>query len=373
MDALHWVRLDGRFGTDRADRAWVPPISLPRLRQTVNERSASLLNRTQYPSDLIALVVPASVSSLLLPLGLCPRPLASAVAIQSSPPLPHAWMPGVRSCAQPLFLPSTEDGQTVVAIEITRRSEPPASMRQARLRRLEAAQELFIENLLGEGAIYVLSEDHREIGYAITDRADWLLEIHIEDKSLPLAEQALEVLMRTLGIRRILTQSFDPLAMFLGLARGAPAKTGGLLYRVIVDPGFEPRSDIIASAGRSEDVGALAALSDDFFHDRQHIHAYLAAEGLIAYRDMSGTLIGAGVLKAAIPGLKDVDIGMIVSQALRRRGYGVYIVRHLKAHCLSLDLHPVCGCAIENIASQRTLERAGFASVHRSVEFALLG
>jgi len=72
---------------------------------------------------------------------------------------------------------------------------------------------------------------------------DWLLEIHIEDVSLPHAEQALEVLVRTLGIRHMLAQSFDPLAMFLGLARGSPAITSGLLYRVIVDPGFEPRSD----------------------------------------------------------------------------------------------------------------------------------
>jgi hypothetical protein len=35
MDAVHWVRLDSRFGTDRADRAGLPPISLSRLRQTV--------------------------------------------------------------------------------------------------------------------------------------------------------------------------------------------------------------------------------------------------------------------------------------------------------------------------------------------------
>jgi hypothetical protein len=32
MDAVHWVRLDSRFGTDRSHRAGIPPISLPRLR-----------------------------------------------------------------------------------------------------------------------------------------------------------------------------------------------------------------------------------------------------------------------------------------------------------------------------------------------------
>jgi len=61
---------------------------------------------------------------------------------------------------------------------------------------------------------------------------------------------------------------------------------------VIVDPGFEPRRDIIACPGRSEDVDALAALSDDFFHDRQHINACLAVDGLMVYRD-AGRCSGA--------------------------------------------------------------------------------
>jgi DNA N-6-adenine-methyltransferase (Dam) len=35
IDAVHWVRLDSRFGAERADHSRLPPISLSRLRQTV--------------------------------------------------------------------------------------------------------------------------------------------------------------------------------------------------------------------------------------------------------------------------------------------------------------------------------------------------
>jgi transposase-like protein len=48
---VHWVRLGGCFGTERADGTGLPPISLSRLRQTVQ------LNPTRYRSDVIALVV----------------------------------------------------------------------------------------------------------------------------------------------------------------------------------------------------------------------------------------------------------------------------------------------------------------------------
>lgn len=184
-------------------------------------------------------------------------------------------------------------------------------------------------------------------------------------------QRALGALAQSLGVRRLIAQSFDPLAISLALASGGPPVTRGLLYRVIVDPAFEPRSDIAARPGLDADVAELAALGDDFFSGAPEIEAYIAADGLMTYRSAAGTLIGAGVLKTVIAGMEGVDIGMVVGPAHRRRGYGRYIVSHLKAHCLASGWRPICGCAVGNIASQRTLERAGFASIHRLVEFSL--
>ncbi len=244
-------------------------------------------------------------------------------------------------------------------------------MRQDRLRRLSAPQELFVENLVTNGAVYILERAGGEIGYAITNSGDRIVEFHIEDFELSHAGHALDALVEMFGARSILAQSFDPLLMFLGLACGSAPVTQGLFYRVIADPGFEPRSDIIARPGQSGDIVELAALSDDFFDDTKEIDAYRAADGLMVYRDAGGNLIGAGVFKPVVDGMDGVDIGMVVSPRHRRRGYGAYMVRHLKAHCLARGWRPICGCSIDNIASQRALERAGFASAHRLVEFAI--
>jgi hypothetical protein len=53
IDAMHWVRLDSRFGAERADRARLPPIRCRDCGKQFNERSESLLDRTQYASDVI--------------------------------------------------------------------------------------------------------------------------------------------------------------------------------------------------------------------------------------------------------------------------------------------------------------------------------
>jgi putative transposase len=54
---MHCVRVGGRFGAERAHCSGLPPISLSRLRQAFQQRSAGSLNRTQYSSDVIVLVV----------------------------------------------------------------------------------------------------------------------------------------------------------------------------------------------------------------------------------------------------------------------------------------------------------------------------
>lgn len=54
------------------------------------------------------------------------------------------------------------------------------------------------------------------------------------------------------------------------------------------------------------------------------------------------------------------DIYMEVNSEFRRRGFGAYIVQELKALCHRQGKLPVCRCNVTNLASQYTLQRAGF-------------
>lgn len=240
-------------------------------------------------------------------------------------------------------------------------------MRASRLDRLAAPQELFLENCVARGRTLAIELDQRPAGYAVIED-DAIVEFHIEDERLSEAGTALEALIAQEGVKRLLVQSFDPLALSLCLARRRP-QTAGILFRVITDRLFQPRSDIIASSAARSDVAALAGLSDDFFDDHSEIITYIDSGGLIVYRDRQGKLIGAGVMRDVIPGRAGTDIGMVVTPALRRSGYGTYIIRHLKQSCLERGLLPICGCDADNIASQRTLQRAGFASIHQLLKF----
>ena len=255
-------------------------------------------------------------------------------------------------------------------VEISRRSRPPERLRRERLLGLCEPQELYVENMVADGAAYAFAREGREFGYAVLHESGDIVEFYVEEAELASAWPLFAHFVRTTGASGVLAQSFDPLLMLLGLGCETAAHTQALLYRVVADSSFQPRADIVASPGSPGDIAGLAALSDDFFDDRPEIEGFLAAEGLLVYRDAHGDLIGAGVIKQVVAGIDGFDIGMVVAPRYRRRGYGAHIVRSLKAHCLARGWRPICGCAHDNFASRRTLERAGFASVHRLVEFA---
>jgi GNAT superfamily N-acetyltransferase len=57
------------------------------------------------------------------------------------------------------------------------------------------------------------------------------------------------------------------------------------------------------------------------------------------------------------------DVHMEVPEPLRRRGFGTYLVQELKRACYALGAVPAARCNTTNVASWRTLQKAGFVPV----------
>jgi GNAT superfamily N-acetyltransferase len=57
------------------------------------------------------------------------------------------------------------------------------------------------------------------------------------------------------------------------------------------------------------------------------------------------------------------DIYMEINEPFRRRGFGSYLVQELKRECYRLGAIPCARCSPNNLASRKTLQRAGFVPV----------
>jgi len=254
-------------------------------------------------------------------------------------------------------------------ISFVQRSALDPALRADYLDRLPEPQELFVEDLVAGGRYWSIRRGGGEIGYAVIHGDDTLVELHLSRGDTRHIGQTFHELISRLGVTRVLAKTFDATLMFAALTRPWPFQTVGMLYRVIADPGFSEDARIQARAATLADLATLLDLGADFFDGPAEIEAYMRMDGLMIYQTRQDGPIGAGVMKRVIAGRDDIDIGMVVGPTHRRRGFGAHIIAHLKHHCLARGGRPICGCAVDNIASQRTLERAGFASRHRLVEF----
>jgi GNAT superfamily N-acetyltransferase len=54
-----------------------------------------------------------------------------------------------------------------------------------------------------------------------------------------------------------------------------------------------------------------------------------------------------------------VDLAMEVTESVRRRGFGSYIIQELKCAAYELGAIPGARCSPSNVASRRTLQKAG--------------
>jgi predicted acetyltransferase len=84
-----------------------------------------------------------------------------------------------------------------------------------------------------------------------------------------------------------------------------------------------------------------------------------------------GVILGIGECRHSKTQKPYADVGMITNYQHRQRGIGVFVLAQLKESCYSHYVKPICSCAFDNIASRKTIEKAGFITQHRILDIQL--
>jgi len=143
----------------------------------------------------------------------------------------------------------------------------------------------------------------------------------------------------------------------------------GVLYRDYEDVEiYQPENISEVRIASLSDFKEIAEIKDEVFDNDKEVEEYIKKEAVFVFKD-GESLIGFGIFHPAVKGRNSYDIGMAVAPDYRRKGYGAFILNYLKKHCIKNNWRPTCGCAIENISSQKTIEKIGFTSKHNMLEF----
>jgi GNAT superfamily N-acetyltransferase len=239
------------------------------------------------------------------------------------------------------------------------------------LNSLPEFQELFLEIMIREGDCYLLQLNGEEMGYAIVNTRGVLIEFYVRKNYLRYSQAFFTKLLNDLSISELYCKSFDALLLKNCMLHALPYTVIGVLYRgyaeasIPLDPEVRLEKAGLSSKtfllGQDDSIKELFETEQQLLEFIQNEHVFLAF-----HKD---AFIGCGMVLRTHPDWDFCDLGVWVEPSCRGKSRGSQILLYLRAFALQNALRPSCGCAIENRASQKMIEKSGFVSRHAMLCF----
>jgi len=239
------------------------------------------------------------------------------------------------------------------------------------LNSLPEFQELFIELMICNSDYYVFLEDNNEIGYAIRNNDGVLIEFYVSDKYIPDSNEIFRQLLEDLSITNIYCKSFDSLLLSNCLLKLLPYSILGLLYRDYFEPLINKDSSLKMKRADLSSVGLMMRQDDsikELFETEQQLIDFIKNENVFEFYK-NEEFVGCGMVIRTHPEWSFCDLGVWVNPSKRGNAIGSQIILNLREFSINNNLEPSCGCAIENQASQKTIEKSGFVSRYKMINF----
>jgi GNAT superfamily N-acetyltransferase len=197
---------------------------------------------------------------------------------------------------------------------------------------------------------YALDLGGAAVGYgSVAVAGPWtkshaLYEFYVKQDSRRQVFQLFEALLAACGAATIETQTNDPFLTVMLHTLAQSVRAEAILFEDRFETQFMP-----------EGCGFRTTGADDVEHMRM-LELDETAGWVVT---LNGSIAGAGGVLYHY-NRPYGDIYMRIAEPFRRRGLGAYLVQELKAACRAGGSVPAARCSITNMASRRTLQKAGF-------------
>lgn len=242
-----------------------------------------------------------------------------------------------------------------------------AALREQYFASIYEAQELFLE-LIVKTADYYIIEQAEPVGYFIISSQNRLIEYYLINSCIKDCESLFAKITMDFTIETVYCKSFDSILLKCCLKYAVSHKVIGTLFRDYTPTSANEINDFDIKKAMDSDIPVLLQQTDELYESEDELYTMVKNGNILMYCRNSN-LIGCGFLIKVLDNRNIYDIGMWVKSAFRKQGVATSIIANLKRYCLDNNLIPICGCAADNLASRKTLEKNGFFSKHDLIEF----
>lgn len=239
------------------------------------------------------------------------------------------------------------------------------------LNSLPEFQELFIELMINNSDCYLLQIDDKEIGYAIMNNDGVLIEFYLIYKYIPESNGFFRQVLKDLSITEIYCKSFDFLLLSNCLLSSLSYSVLGVMYRDYVEALIKKDLEIKMEKADLSSLESLLKQDDsikELFETEQQLSDFIQNENVFEFYK-NDEFIGCGIVIRTNPDWDFCDLGVWVNPSKRGKAIGSQIILNLREFAIQNNMRPSCGCAIDNIASQKAIEKSGFVSKHKLIHF----
>lgn len=239
------------------------------------------------------------------------------------------------------------------------------------LNSLPEFQELFIELMVPGADCFIVQSGATEVGYAIKTTDGVLVEFYVSDKYLPESNAIFRQVLHDLSINGIYCKSFDALLLSNCLRETLPYSVLGMLYRDYIEPQVKKDGSIAMKPADGSSVRLLMEQDEsiyELFETEQQLIGFIEHEHVFEFYK-NDEFVGCGMVLRTHPEWSFCDLGVWVHPQKRGHAIGAQIILNLREFSLKNNVTPSCGCAKDNVASQKTIEKSGFASRYNLIEF----
>jgi len=250
-------------------------------------------------------------------------------------------------------------------------------LRESYLNSLPESQECFVEILVESGSYYNIFIGETVVGYAISSIDDILgktgenvlVEFYLRDEFLSRCDEVFALVIKKLSIVKVYCKSFDCLMLNCCLMQQMQYEVFGRMFRKILpSEKFHTDSRYDVRLAQMSDYDFLLQQKGGLYETPKELEDLIGKKTVTMFIG-HGQLVGCGYSIPVLPNGNYYDIGMWTNPEFRNTGVATYIISYLKDECISNNKIPVCGCAVDNIASMKTLEKNGFVSKYKLIKF----
>ncbi|MCD2260753.1 GNAT family N-acetyltransferase [Psychroserpens luteolus] len=226
---------------------------------------------------------------------------------------------------------------------------------------------------IASSTAYLIKNNNEIIGYCCIDNDDSLTQIYLSKPHLGLMQNAIKLLIDTHLITSAKLSSIEPVSFNTCILYSISMENNTFCFQYDSDQ-KKLKAPVELILATNEDIDTIKSFykaqvgfEDTFGYTKNLVQR----NELYILKDQTN-FIGTGECRLSDSQPKFADVGVAVHTNFRGKGYATQILNTLAQIALSKNRRPICSTTIDNIASKKAIEKAGFHYAHSIIDISFV-